>query len=129
MSKKAQTQNKAQLLDDDTPTEEVFDKLLEEQEKQEKPRQFDTKKWTDLQIKKIYTITHYRTIDTTFGKSVILTLKNNGEVWSPAHLARRIEGKQPPFFVRPLGLKPSKNNKRNKYHAYDLLYQPPYESL
>lgn len=117
MSKNAQTQNIAQLLDDDyTPTKEEFEELLKEQS------QFDTKKWTDLEINNIYTITDYREINTDNGVSVILTLKDNGEVWSPAHLTKKIEGKEPPFYVRPLGLKPCKNNKKNKYHAYDLVF-------
>ena len=30
--------------------------------------------------------------------------------------------KYPPFYVRPLGLKPCKNNPRNKVYAFDLVY-------
>ena len=97
-------------------TTDEFETLLKEQS------QFDRKKWTDLKINSIYTITDCRTIDTTIGESLILTLKDNGEVWCPEHLAKKIEGKEPPFYVRPLGLKPCKNNKKNKYHAYDLVF-------
>ena len=93
-----------------------FEQLLKEQ------NEYGTKKWSDLEINKIYTITKYRTIDTSNGVSVILTLKDNDEVWCPAHLATKIEDKEPPFYVRPLGLKPCKNNKNNKYHAYDLVF-------
>ncbi len=100
----------------ETITEAEFDELLEQQS------QYDTKKWTDLEIKKIYTITSYRTVDTSNGESLVLTLKDNGDVWCPAHLAKKIEGKEPPFYIRPLGLKPCKNNKKNKYHAYDLVF-------
>ena len=97
-------------------TTEEFEELLKEQS------EYDTQKWSDLEINKIYTITNYRTIETSNGESVILTLKDNGEVWCPTHLATKIEGKEPPFYVRPLGLKPCKNNKKNKYHAYDLVF-------
>ncbi len=90
----------------ETITEAEFDELLEQQS------QYDTKKWTDLEIKKIYTITSYRTVDTSNGESLVLTLKDNGDVWCPAHLAKKIEGKEPPFYIRPLGLKPCKNNKK-----------------
>ena len=93
------------LLDDEITTEE-FEELLKEQS------EYDTKKWSDLEINKIYTITSYRTIDTSNGESTILTLKDNVEVWCPAHLATKIEDKEPPFYVRPLGLKPCKSNKK-----------------
>lgn len=93
-----------------------FEQLLKEQS------EYDTKKWSDLENNKIYTITEYRTIDTNNGESMILTLKDNGEVWCPTHLATKIADKEPPFYVRPLGLKLCKNNKKNKYHAYDLVF-------
>ena len=97
-------------------TIDEFEELLKEQS------EYDTQRWTDLEIKKIYTITSYRTVDTSNGESVVLTLKDNGEVWCPAHLAKKIDGKEPPFYIRPLGLKPCKKNKKNKYHAYDLVF-------
>ena len=97
-------------------TTDEFEELLKEQS------EYDTQRWTDLEINKIYTITSCRTVDTSNGESVVLTLKDNGEVWCPAHLAKKIDGKEPPFFVRPLGLKPCKKNKKNKYHAYDLVF-------
>ena len=87
-------------------TTDEFEELLKEQS------EYDTQRWTDLEINKIYTITSYRTVDTSNGESVVLTLKDNGEVWCPAHLAKKIEGKEPPFYIRPLGLKPCKNNKK-----------------
>lgn len=97
-------------------TEEEFDEMLKIQSK------YNTKKWTDLEKNKIYTITSYRMLETQNGIGTILTLKDNGEVWCPSHLATKIEDKEPPFWVRPLGLKPCKNNKKNKYHAYDLIF-------
>ena len=96
-------------------TTDEFEKLLEEQ------NQHDIKKWADLEIGKIYTITAYRTVNTSIGVGVILTLLNYGEVWCPLHLVYKINGNTPPFYVRPLGLKPCKGNSKNKYHAYDLV--------
>ena len=97
-------------------TTKEFDAMLKEQ------TQYDTQKWTDLELNKVYTITAYRKVETSNGQSVILTLLNNGEVWAPSHLVNKINSKEPPFYVRPLGLKPCKNNKKNKYHAYDLVF-------
>ena len=48
------------------------------------------KHWTDLKINKIYTVTNSRMVDTQNGKSMILTLLNNGEVWAAKHLKIRI---------------------------------------
>ena len=87
-----------------------------------KQRSKTIQKWTDLTEDIIYTITDYRKINTKFGESLVLTLDDNVEVWCPGHLARKIEDKEPPFLIRPLGLKQCTNNKKNKYHAYDLLY-------
>ena len=104
--------------DEDITTEE-FDALLKEQTFS------DVDKWTDLEQGEIYRITSYRTVDTSRGESVIISVKRKGhkqDVWCPSHLATKIEDKEPPFHVRPLGLKPCKNNKKNKYHAYDLVF-------
>ena len=60
-------------------TDAEFDKLLEEQTPQ-------YKKWSDLEIKKIYIVTDTTMVDTQKGESMVLTLKNNGEVWAPGHL-------------------------------------------
>lgn len=113
MSKTANA-TKTECIPEEITTEE-FEQLLEEQS------QYETQKWADLELNKIYTITDYKTVQTTDGESTVLTLLNNGEVWCPAHLAIKIKGKDPPFYVRPLGLKPCKANKKNKYHAYDLV--------
>ena len=98
-----------------------FEKLLKEQ-----TPEYDTQKWTDLEINTIYTVTSTKMVDTQSGKSMILSLLNNGDVWAPEHLKNKILNidnyNNPPFYVRPLGLKPyKKNNPRNKYHAYDLV--------
>ena len=110
----AQKQSKAQMQKE--ITEEEFEELLKEQ------NEYNTKKWSDLEINKIYTIVDYKTVNTNNGEGTILILKDNGEVWSPSHLATKIEDKEPPFYVRPLGLKTCKNNRKNKYHAYDLIF-------
>ena len=113
-TKKQQTTDKESAQFQEITTDE-FDKMLKEQ------NSLDTKKWTDLELGKIYTITHFKTVETSIGSSTVLTLLNNGEVWSPPHLADKINDKEPPFYVRPLGLRPCKGNKKNKYHAYDLV--------
>ena len=100
------------------PSTEEFDTMLKEQNDYE-----ETKKWADLEIGKIYVITNVKTIETKTdkGESTIITVKDVGEVWAPSHLATKIADKEPPFYVRPLGLKPCKKNRKNKYHAYDLV--------
>ena len=78
------------------------------------------KKWIDLKKNNIYTISDYRKIETNTGQRIILTLINDGctqDVWCPTRLANMIDGKEPPFYVRPLGLKPCKY----KHHSFDLV--------
>ena len=62
-------------------------------------------------------------VNTQKGESMVLSLLNNGEVWAPGHLKSRIaeNNLSPPLYIRPLGLKPCKNNPANKFHAYDLV--------
>ena len=95
-----------------------FDKLLKEQTPQ-------YNKWSDLEINKIYTVTNTKMIDTQKGKSMILSLLNNGDVWAPEHLKNKILNSDYyynlPFYIRQLGLKPCKNKPVNKYHAYDMV--------
>ena len=141
-SKKAQKQNIAQMLqkevelidtnsddsdddsDDDISLDE-FERMLEKQRSKSKSN--NTQKWTDLKINKIYKIKEFKTVNTSNGESMILTLKDNGEVWCPKYLATKIKDKQLPLYVRPLGLKPCKNNKRNNYHAFDLVFPLNYK--
>ena len=87
-------------------TSKQFDKLLKKQ------KSYNIKKWGDLKINEIYIIINYRTVNTIYGESVVLTLENNNDVWCPGHLAKKIKDKEPPFFVRLLGLKPCTNNKK-----------------
>ena len=83
------------------------------------------KKWSDLQIKEIYTVTNIRMVDTQNGKYIICTLLNNGAVWVPEHLRNRIltsdKHYNQPLYIRHLWLKPYKSNPKNKYHAYDIV--------
>ena len=93
-----------------------FEKLLEEQTPQ-------NSKWSDFEINKIYGVTDIKMVDTQKGQAMVLSLLKYGEVWAPDHLKSRIIKNKlsPPLFIRPLGLKPCKNNPSNKYHAYDLV--------
>ena len=60
-----------------------FDKLLKEQTLQ-------YNKWSDLEINKIYMVTNTKMINTQKGKSMTLSLLNNGDVWAPEHLKNKI---------------------------------------
>ena len=68
-------------------TDAELNKLLEEQAPQ-------YKKWSDLEIKKIYIVTDTTMVDTQKGESMVLTLKNNGAVWAPGHLKKRVVEKK-----------------------------------
>ena len=80
-------------------------------------------KWVDLEINKIYTVTNTTMVNTKKGETMVLSLYNYSDVWAPGHLKSRIaeNNLSPPLYIRPLGLKPCKNNPANKYHAYDLV--------
>ena len=84
----------------------------------------DPQKWTDLEINKIYTVLNTKIVPTKKGQAMILSLFNNGEVWAPEHVKSKIMNSDtyfhPPFNFRALGLRPCKDNPRNKYHSYDL---------
>ena len=93
--------------DTQTITAAEFDNLLKEQTYQ---------KWSDLEINKIYTVTNTRLVGTQYGMSMVLTLLDNGEVWAPESLKNKIVNSdsyiKPPFYVRPLALKPCKKIER-----------------
>ena len=57
-------------------TTSEFEKLLEKQKSKH-----ETKKWSDLAINEIYTVTGTRMVHTQNGRSMILTLLNDGKVW------------------------------------------------
>ena len=105
---------------DDGITTEEFERMLDERRsRSEGTEGLKAKKWTDLKIGKIYTIRSYRKVKTMYGDAALINTQK-GDVWCPQHLYDKIDGKNTPMFVRPLGLKQCKNNK-NKYHAYDLV--------
>ena len=62
-------------------------------------------------------------VNTKKGETMVLSLYNYGEEWILNHLKTRIakNNLSPPLYIRPLGLKPCKDNPANKYHAYDLV--------
>ena len=91
-----------------------------------KSKHLSTTNGSDLEINKIYTVTNTKMIDTQKGKSMILSLFNNGDIWAPEHLKNKILNSDcyynPPFYIRPLGLKPCKNKSVNKYHAIEITH-------
>jgi hypothetical protein len=99
-------------------TEQEFDAALDELMLLKK-----TKQWTELEVGKIYTILDTKGIDTKYGRSMVLTINNVGDVWAPKSLAIKIDkaAKKPPHHVRPTGSKPCKNNENYKWQSYDLI--------
>ena len=79
-----------------------------------------------LDTDEFLTVTNIRMVPTEYGQAMILTLLNIGEVWGSEHLKTKIMNSDtyfnPPFYLRPLGMKPRKNNPRKKCHSYDLVF-------
>ena len=50
--------------------------------------QFETKKWADLEINKIYTVTNTKMVPTKNDQAIFLSLLNNGDVWALEHLLK-----------------------------------------
>ena len=98
------SQDKEQIINEFDPLIEKFDELLKESKTTE------VKKWSDLEIVKVYIIKPYKDVNTVNGPSTVLTMKRFREVWCPGHIAEKIDDKKPPFSVRPLGLKPCAKN-------------------
>ena len=77
-----------------------------------------------LDINEFYTVTNIRMVPTKYGQAMILTLLNIGEVWMPEHMKTKIMNSDtyfhPPFYLRPLGMKPCKDHPRKKWLSYDL---------
>ena len=65
-------------------------------------------------------------VPTEYDRAMILSLLNIGEVWAPEHLKTKIMNSDtyyiPPFYLRPLGMKPCKDNPRKKCRSYDLVF-------
>ena len=63
----------------------LFEKLLKEQ-----IPKYDTHNLKDIEIDKLYTVTSTKVVDTQNGRSMILSLINNGEVWATENLKNKI---------------------------------------
>ena len=73
-----------------------------------------------LDTDKFLTVTNIRIIQTEYGRAMILSLLNIGEIWEPEHLKTTYFN--PPFYLRPLGMKPCKDNPRKKCRSYYLVF-------
>ena len=59
-------------------------------------------KWSELEKGKVYTHMGTPMIDTKYGESMILILKNYGEVWAPNRLKKSLTDHHDfPKFIRP----------------------------
>ena len=79
-----------------------------------------------LDTDEFLTVTNIRMVPTEYSQAMILTLLNIGEVWGSEHLKTKIMNTDtyfnPPFYLRPLGMKPCKDNPRKKCRSYDLVF-------
>ena len=79
-----------------------------------------------LDTDKFLTVTNIKMVPTEYGQAMILSLLNIGEVWVPEHLKTKIMNSDtyfnPPFYLRPLGMKPCKDYPRKKCRSYDLVF-------
>ena len=79
-----------------------------------------------LDTDKFVTFTNIRMVPTKYGQVMILSLLNIGEVWVSEHLKTKIMNSDtyfnPPFYLRPLGMKPCKDNSRKKCPSYNLVF-------
>ena len=75
------------------------------------------RKWTELEVGKVYTLMGNRMVDTKYRESMILLLKNYGAVWAPNHLKKRLSDDHNfPKYIKPKRLVKCKNS-LNKYHG------------
>ena len=79
-----------------------------------------------LDTDRFVTVTYIKMVPTEYDQAMILTLLNIGEVWGSEHLKTKIMNSDtyfnPPFYLRPLGMKPCKDHPRNKCRSYDLVF-------
>ena len=75
-----------------------------------------------LDTDKFLTVTNIKMVPTEYDQAMILFLLNIGE----EHLKTKIMNSDtyfnPPFYLRPLGMKPCKDNPRKKRRSYDLVF-------
>ena len=101
------------------PTKEVFDKEMEKIEAK-------AISWKELKVNEIYRIEDKREVLTgKFGPALILRVSNvDGDtikVWATSVIARELENKKLPCFIRPRGLKVCVKDKNRSYQAFQLL--------
>ena len=69
-----------------------------------------------LDTDRFVTVTNIKMVPTEYGQAMILTLLNIGEVWGSEHLKTKIMNSDtyfnPPFYLRPLGMKQCKDHPR-----------------
>lgn len=74
-----------------------------------KSKHLNTPNGGDLEINKGYTVTIGKMVYTQNGKSIVLTLLNNVEVWATDHLRHKLLNgdtyANTAFYLSPLGLK------------------------
>ena len=79
-----------------------------------------------LDTDEFLTVTNIKMVPTEYDQAMILTLPNIGEVWGSEHLKTKIMNSDtyfnPPFYLRPLGMKPCKDHPRKKCRSYDLVF-------
>ena len=79
-----------------------------------------------LDTDRFVTVTNLKMVPTEYDQAMILTLLNIGEVWGSEHLKTKIMNSDtyfnPPFYLRPLGMKPCKDHPRKKCRSYDLFF-------
>ena len=87
-------------------------------------------RWNELTMGTIYKVTNVITVTAKHGPATVLdTITREGDitkVWAPLSLANKLNGKQLPAFVRPLGLKAHYKDPSMQYHAYDLVFPMPH---
>ena len=99
---------------------QTFEKLLEEQKGQE------ILKWSELEEDQIYAIVNYEFIETSNGKSCVITLGDDNRVWSPLALTNSLKKLDMSKFialVRPTGKKKSKKT-GHMYNSFELVAYP-----
>ena len=73
----------------------AFEELLEER------REHEILRWVELEEELIYEIINYEFIDTSNGKSCVITLSDDNKVWSPLALTNRLKKFKPPKPPQP----------------------------
>ena len=98
-------------------TVDKFEQTLEEQR---------ILKWRELEENKIYEVTHFYETETMYGNAWIIVLAGGNRIFALSALANLFEKKEdnidPPFYIRPTGLKQSCKNKKHEYYSFDVVF-------